>query len=136
MVSDEERPETRSVAVTRGVRIEVQSEYVEGHSLPPHRYVFAYTVAIENHSSEVVQLRARHWTVTHGDGHVEEVEGPGVVGKQPILAPGQRFNYQSGCLLRTPRGTMHGTYRMEIDGGETFEAEIAVFALEAPYSLN
>ncbi len=126
-----------SVAMTNGVRVEVSSQYVEAQSLPPHRYVFAYQVTIQNDSERAVQLQTRHWVITHGDGEVEEVRGPGVVGQQPLLQPGQRFRYQSGAILRTPRGQMEGAYQLVVaDTQEPFDAVIAPFALEAPYSLN
>jgi ApaG protein len=122
--------------VTEGVRVHVTSQYLPSHSSPVEgRYAFAYTVEIANQSARVVQLRSRHWVVSHGDGHVENVRGPGVVGEQPVLAPGESFRYTSGCIIRTPRGTMHGTYSM-VSKNETFDAAIAPFALEMPHSLN
>jgi len=127
----------QSEAITKGVRVTVESHYIPEQSHPmTQRYVFAYTVRIANEGELVVQLRTRHWVVTHGDGHVEEVRGPGVVGEQPRLPPGHGFQYTSGCVLRTPRGTMHGTYQMEVEKGDDFDVEIAEFALEMPYSLN
>jgi len=130
-------PKTQSEAVTDGVRITVESEYMPQHSAPAaQRYVFAYHVRIQNTGSRLVQLISRHWVVTHGDGHVEEVEGPGVVGEQPRLGPGDGFRYSSGCVLRTPRGSMHGTYQMVPTQGDPFDASIAPFVLEVPYSLN
>jgi ApaG protein len=131
------RPRTTSTATTRGVRVEVRSQHLPQQSAPTQqRYVFAYTIRITNTSEETVQLISRHWIITHGDGAVEEVRGPGVVGHQPVLPPGRSFEYTSGCVLRTPRGTMHGTYQMAVQGGEGFDAIIAEFALETPYSLN
>jgi ApaG protein len=131
------RPQTVSKATTRGVRVEVQSQHLPRQSAPSvQRYVFAYTIRITNTSENIVQLVSRHWTITHGDGAVEEVRGPGVVGQQPVLRPGQAFEYTSGCVLRTPRGTMHGTYQMVVEGGTAFDANIAPFSLETPYSLN
>lgn len=128
--------ETSSTAVTHGVRVTVRSQYVEAQSYPSaNRYVFAYTVLIKNESKRVVRLETRHWIVTHGDGRVEEVRGAGVIGEQPTLEPGQGFQYTSGCLLRTPRGTMRGTYGM-VANGEPFDVEVATFALEVPFSLN
>jgi ApaG protein len=97
--------------------------------------VFAYTVRIANEGSEAAHLRSRHWVIKHGSGKVEEVRGPGVVGQQPHLEPGQHFEYTSGCVLETPRGTMHGSYRMQARGGD-FDAEVASFELAMPYSLN
>jgi len=130
-------PSTDSETVTNGLRVTVTSEYLPEESTPSiQRYVFIYTVRIANEGTEVVQLRTRHWVITHGDGAVEEVRGPGVVGEEPRLPPGHGFQYTSGCVLRTPRGTMHGSYQMETEGGAMFDAEIASFALEMPYSLN
>lgn len=128
---------TTSTAVTRGIRVHVESQYVPQHSTPSaKRYAFAYKVRITNESGDTVQLRTRHWVITHGDGTVEEVRGAGVVGEQPQLRPGQTFEYTSGCMLPTPRGTMHGSYRFVTESGDDFDAEIARFALELPYSLN
>ena len=122
-----------SQAVTRGVKVSVESKYVAEESSPAQdHYVYSYTVTIANEGSEVVQLRTRHWIITDGRGHVEEVRGPGVVGEQPVLKPGQQFKYTSGCVLKTPRGTMHGTYQMYRVDGSMFDAEIAPFLLIAP----
>jgi ApaG protein len=126
-----------SSAITKGIRITVKTHYVAEQSAPrAKRYVFAYTVRISNESSETAQLRTRHWVITDGDGRVDEVRGEGVVGAQPTLKPGQHYEYTSGCVLRTPRGTMHGTYQMHRDDGHTFDATIAPFALALPHTLN
>jgi ApaG protein len=126
-----------SEAVTQGIRVVVSSAYVPEQSTPrEHRYVFAYTIRISNEGTAPAQLVSRHWIITHGTGHVEEVKGPGVVGAQPKLAPGQAFEYTSGCVLTTPHGTMHGTYEMKRDDGSTFQATIAPFSLSMPYTLN
>lgn len=127
-----------STAITNGIRVSVTSVYVPAQSLPSEkRYVFAYTVRISNEGTEVVQLRSRHWVIKDGTGKVEEVRGPGVVGKQPVLRPGEQFEYTSGCALETPRGSMHGSYRMQRqEGATTFDAEIAPFTLSMPHSLN
>lgn len=126
-----------STAVTRGIRVVVKSEYVSERSSPAAKqFVFKYTVKITNEGTETAQLRSRHWVITDGDGKVQEVRGDGVVGAQPVLKPGQHFEYTSGCVLPTPRGTMKGTYQMVRDNGETFDADIAPFALALPYSLN
>ncbi len=95
---------------------------------------FLYTVAIKNEGKETVQLVSRHWIITDGMGKVEEVHGPGVVGKQPTLAPGQSFEYTSGCPLTTPFGSMHGTYQMINEAAEKFDIEIAPFTLSEPYT--
>ena len=128
---------TKSHAETRGVRVLVESRFLEEQSLPAaERFAFAYRVRIENVGSEVVQLRTRHWVITDSYKHVEEVRGPGVIGEQPTLRPGQAFEYTSGAILRTQRGSMKGSYQMVTEGGDHFDATIAEFALERPYSLN
>jgi len=126
-----------SAAVTDGIRVEVKAVYVAEQSAPrAHRYVFAYTVSIRNEGAVRAQLQSRHWIITDGDGKVEEVKGPGVVGQKPSLAPGEQFEYTSGCILQTPRGEMRGTYQMYRPDGSSFEATIAPFALALPHSLN
>lgn len=126
-----------SEALTRGIRVSVQTQYVPEQSAPREkRYVFAYTIRIANESGERVQLRSRHWIITDGEGKIEEVKGPGVVGVQPTLPPGQGFEYTSGCVLATPRGEMRGTYQMQAENGATFDAEIAPFTLVLPHTLN
>lgn len=128
---------TRSSVVTHGIRVTVQSQYIpEQSDSASQRYVFAYTVRIENEGKETLHLRTRHWIITHADGHVEEVRGPGVVGEEPVLEPGHGFQYTSGCVLRTPRGTMRGSYQMERTDGSSRDVTIEEFALEMPYSLN
>jgi ApaG protein len=126
-----------SVAITNGVKVTVSTVYVPSQSAPSSkRYVFAYTIRIANEGIRTVQLKNRHWVITHGSGKVEEVRGPGVVGQQPILEPGEHFEYTSGCVLETPRGTMHGSYEMHEAGGEIFEAEVSTFTLSMPHTLN
>ena len=126
-----------SNAITQGIRVSVRSSYIADQSSPrEHRYVFAYSIRIANEGTKPAQLLSRHWVITHGTGHVEEVRGPGVVGAQPRLDPGQAFEYTSGCVLSTPHGTMHGTYEMKRDDGTTFDATIAPFSLSMPYALN
>ncbi len=128
---------TTSSAVTRGVKITVQSRYLPEQSQPrANRYVFAYKIRIENGGAETVRLRSRHWFITEESGTVREVEGEGVVGQTPTLVVGQAFEYASGAALSTPRGTMHGSFRLYRGDGSWFDAEIAPFALELPYSLN
>jgi ApaG protein len=132
-----ERAAEASIAVTEGIRVSVKSEYLADQSVPASkRYVFAYTVRIENEGSEPAQLRTRHWIITDGAGKVEEVRGPGVVGQTPYLRPGERFEYTSGCVLQTPRGDMRGTYQMHRPDGREFDAIIARFVLALPHSLN
>lgn len=126
-----------SNATTEGIRVTVRSYYVPEQSAPrAKRYVFAYTVRITNEGTLTAQLRTRHWIITDADGNVDEVRGDGVVGAQPTLRPGQHFEYTSGCVLRTPRGTMHGTYRMHREDGHVFDATIAPFDLVLPMTLN
>ena len=131
------RPVPNSQAITRGLEVNVEARYVPERSSPrEHAWFFAYTVTLRNVGTETVQLISRHWIITDADGHVEEVRGPGVVGAQPVLKPGERFEYTSACPLRTAFGTMHGTYRMVTEDGEQFDAEIAAFSLSTPYALN
>ncbi len=127
---------TGSSAITRGIRVEVESAFVPDRSDPGKRWFFAYTIRITNEGAQTVQLISRHWIITDGDGDVEEVRGPGVVGKQPILASGESFEYTSACPLATNFGTMHGTYQMVTEDGESFDVEIAPFALAEPYAIN
>jgi ApaG protein len=126
-----------SEAVTRGVKVEVASRYLPEKSEPMSRkWFFAYDIKISNHGDEVVQLLTRHWIITDANGRVEEVKGPGVVGNQPVLSPGESFEYTSFCPLTTPFGTMEGSYQMVTKGGATFDAEIAQFALSEPMPVN
>jgi ApaG protein len=126
-----------STALTQGIKVSVSSQYVPQQSSPQgKRYVFAYTVKITNEGSSPAQLRSRHWIITDGNGKVEEVRGPGVVGQQPTLQPGEQFEYTSGCVLETPRGSMRGSYQMSRQDGAGFDATIAPFELALPYSLN
>lgn len=122
---------------TRGVRIIVQPRYLPEQSDPGEdRYLFAYHVVIRNEGEEPVQLISRHWVITNGEGRVEEVRGPGVVGYQPRLDLGQAFEYTSGCPLDTPVGTMHGSFLMAPGDGDNFDAQIDPFRLAVPGSLN
>ena len=121
---------TRSESVTRGVRVSVTARYSPEYSDQSRRkWFFLYTIRITNEGSRTVQLLNRHWIITDANGEVEEVRGPGVVGQQPVLKQGESFEYTSGCPLETAFGSMQGTYEMLIDGGETFNANIAGFAL-------
>ena len=122
-----------STAVTEGVRVSVSSLYLPHQSAPDEgRFAFAYTVLIRNEGEEQAQLRTRHWVITDGRGKIEEVRGEGVIGEQPILGPGQEFHYTSGCVLATPRGTMHGSFQMHREDGTTFDAVISPFVLAQP----
>ena len=126
-----------SEAVTRGIRIAVRSRYVPERSRPMmNEFFFAYTIRISNEGRERVQLMSRAWLIEDAEGHVEEVRGPGVVGEQPVLAPGEAFEYTSACPLGTPFGSMRGSYQMVTEGGERFDAEIARFHLAEPYSIH
>lgn len=128
---------TTSEATTNGVTVTVQSRYVPEQSDPERGgWLFAYRVRITNEGSETVQLISRHWIITDANGNVEEVRGPGVVGAQPLLRPGESFEYTSACPLRSSFGTMHGTYQMLTEGGEYFDAQIAAFSLSTPYAVN
>jgi ApaG protein len=122
---------------TRGIRIEVQSKYLAERSSPrDEQYLFAYQVRISNVGTETAKLVSREWVITSAEGDVEHVKGPGVVGEQPVLAPGGSFEYTSYCPLKTAVGSMHGTYQMVTGDGKTFDARIAPFTLAVPNSLN
>ena len=126
-----------SNTLTRGIRIIVQPRYVAEQSEPEAgQYLFAYHITIRNEGTQTAQLVTRHWVITSGEGKVNEVRGPGVVGYQPLLKPGEEFQYTSGCPLNTPVGTMHGSFQMVTDGGEPFDAMIAPFRLAVPSALN
>jgi len=126
-----------STAITEGIRVSVRCAYIADQSLPQaQRYVFAYTVRISNEGTDPAHLRTRHWIITDATGKVEEVRGPGVVGQQPYLRPGEHFEYTSGCVLQVPRGEMRGSYQMYRPDGRGFDAVIAPFLLALPHSLN
>jgi ApaG protein len=126
-----------SEAVTNNVRVEVESQYAPDQSQPfQSHWFFYYTVRISNEGDDTVQLLSRHWIITDCTGHTEEVRGPGVVGEQPVLAPGESFQYTSGCPLKTSTGVMRGTYQMVTADGEHFDVEIAPFALHEPYTIH
>jgi len=126
-----------STATTRGIRIEVRSTYLSDRSSPrDSSYLFAYNVRISNVGSETAQLISREWIITTAEGEVERVKGPGVVGEQPVLAPGASFEYTSYCPLKTSVGSMQGTYQMVTADGDKFDAQIAPFTLAVPNALN
>jgi ApaG protein len=126
-----------STALTDGIRVTVRSEFRPDRSAPAqNRYLFTYTVRIANQGPRSAKLVARHWIITDANGGREEVEGEGVVGHQPHLESGQQFEYTSFCVLKTPLGSMRGTYHMVRDDGRAFRAEIAPFSLVVPGSLN
>jgi ApaG protein len=126
-----------SEAVTNNIRVEVLSRYSPENSQPlQSAWIFQYTVRITNQGAETVQLISRHWIITDALDHINEVKGPGVIGEQPVLAPGESFKYSSWCPLKTPTGTMHGTYQMARPDGTQFDIEIAPFGLKAPYTVH
>ncbi len=119
------------------VRIRAVSQYVPAQSSPKEgKFFFAYRITIENHGPAPVRLLARHWVITDARQHVEEVQGEGVVGEQPLIAAGKSYSYTSFCPLRTEFGTMHGSYLMQREGGATFEAEIPPFILSNDETVN
>lgn len=119
------------------IRVEVTTSYLESQSDPGEgRYAFAYTVTIANEGRVAAKLLSRHWLITDSNGKTQEVRGPGVVGEQPHLQPGQRFRYSSGAMIESPVGTMHGSYQMQADDGVLFEAPIAAFRLAVPGILH
>jgi ApaG protein len=121
------------LAVTRGIAVRVEPAYLEAQSSPgSSQYVWAYRVTIENQGRETVQLLSRHWMITNSRGDLNEVKGPGVVGEQPVLQPGESYQYSSGAPLNTPWGMMGGSYLMESESGERFDIEIPTFSLDSP----
>ena len=120
--------------ITRNIRIAVEPKFLEEQSEPEEgRFLWAYRVTIENQSDIAVQLLSRYWRITDGRGRVREVRGDGVIGEQPVIAPGRAYEYTSGAPLETPSGFMTGTYHMRASTGESFEVGIPMFALESPY---
>lgn len=122
---------------TRGILISVEPDFLEEESEPGEdHYVWAYTVRIDNRSNEIVRLRRRQWQITDGKGHTVTVAGDGVIGEQPVLHPGDAFEYTSGCPLTTPSGLMVGVYGMETETGEEFDANIPPFSLDSPHDWH
>jgi ApaG protein len=122
-------------AMTHDIVVSVLPMYLADQSDPDsERYVWAYRIRIENHGETTVQLISRHWIITDARGRREEVKGPGVVGEQPVLEPGEGFEYTSGCPLPTPSGFMVGTYQMATSDGGAFDIEIPAFSLDSPHS--
>jgi ApaG protein len=120
-------------AETRSIAVQVTPKYIADRSSPEKGYYFwAYTIEIENRSRETVQLKTRHWRITDANGKTQEVRGAGVVGEEPVLAPGESFEYTSGVPLPTPSGFMVGTYGMVSDAGENFDIDVPAFSLDAP----
>ena len=121
-------------AITRAIRITVNPMFLDEQSAPEDNYfVWAYKVKIENQGGETVTLKTRHWQITDSLGRLQEVKGPGVVGEQPCLKPGDSFEYTSGTPLTTPSGIMVGTYQMLSDRGEMFDVQIPAFSLDSPH---
>lgn len=121
-------------ATTRDIKVTVKPVFLDDQSSPSeNHYVWAYHVRIENLGAATVQLRARHWKITDALGRLQEVKGAGVVGEQPILRPGQSFEYTSGTPLGTPSGIMAGTYLMETPDGDRFDIEVPAFSLDSPH---
>ena len=128
---------TASATTTRGICIEVRSAFLSERSSPRDgSYLFQYDVRISNVGSETAQLISREWIITNADGEVERVKGPGVIGEQPVLAPGSSFEYTSYCPLKTAVGSMQGSYQMVTANGDRFDAAIAPFTLAVPNALN
>ena len=124
-------------ATTHNITVRVQPQFLAEQSDPvSDQYVWLYTINIENGGTEAVQLLNRHWIITNAVGHVEEVQGPGVIGEQPVLQPGDSFQYTSGCPLRTPSGMMVGTYEMVGPGDERFDIDIPAFSLDSPHQAR
>lgn len=124
-------------ATTQDIRVTVQPVFLEEQSAPAEgRYVWAYHVTIENRGGETVQLLNRVWRITDAGGQVKEVQGPGVVGEQPVLSPGERFEYTSGTPLPTPSGIMVGSYEMQRANGSLFDVAIPAFSLDSPYETK
>lgn len=120
--------------ITRGIRVQVKTDFLEDQSSPEdYHYVWAYTVCIENDGAEAIQVRNRYWRITDSLGRTHEVRGAGVVGEQPVLEPGDRFEYTSGAPLTTPSGVMVGAYQVEAASGELFQVEIPAFSLDSPH---
>ncbi len=123
--------------ITNGIRVSVESHLSPQHSNPSRSvWFFVYEIEIENQGEDTVQLLTRYWKITDAHGEVEEVRGPGVVGEQPTLGPGQRFRYNSGCPLPTPFGSMEGSYHMKAARGEDFDVAIPPFALRDPSKMQ
>lgn len=123
--------------INHTIEVDVKTEYLASESDPTgNRYVFAYTITIHNRGAQPARLLSRHWKITNADGAVQEVKGPGVVGEQPYLRPGEAFRYTSGTQLSTAVGSMQGSYQMVADDGTHFDAEIKPFVLAAPRTLH
>lgn len=125
------------MAISRDIQVQIATQYMEEQSLPfQQRFVFSYTITIRNFSNEAVQLMARYWHIIDGNGTENTVQGEGVVGLQPVIAPGQVFQYTSGSVLETSFGTMQGHYLMQLANGDSFHVTIPVFRLNATDQLH
>ncbi len=123
--------------MSQNINVDVDTLYIESESSPANsKYVFAYTITITNTGTVAARLLTRHWVITDANGYVEEVRGDGVVGEQPHLKPGEGFQYTSGAVLKTPVGTMSGSYQLVTDDGGNFEADIPEFILSSPRTLH
>jgi ApaG protein len=121
-------------AVTRGIQVTVKPQFLaDRSSAEDDRFFWAYTIEIANLGTVTVQLKTRHWRITDGRGQMQEVRGPGVVGEQPVLKPGEKFEYTSGVPLSTPTGLMSGTYQMVAEDGERFDVQVPAFSLDSPH---
>lgn len=126
-----------SETTTYNIDVQVNSTYLAGQSdALTNRYVFSYTVRLRNTGTVPAKLLTRHWIITDANGEVEEVHGPGVIGEHPHLAPGEEYQYSSGVILKTPLGSMQGSYQMLADDGHAFDAPIAIFTLAVPQVLH
>lgn len=126
-----------AISKTYQITVTAAPQYVPDQSDPDaERYVFAYTITLENTGTVAAQLISRHWLITDGNSNVQEVRGLGVIGEQPLLRPGEKYEYTSGCQLDTPVGVMRGTYQMMAEDGTAFEAEIPAFTLSIPRVLH
>jgi ApaG protein len=137
-IGGEEDRQTRNSAgysqTTRGLTVTVEPTFLAEQSSPAeNQFVWAYRVRIENHGQQTVQLLRRHWRITDALGRLHEVKGPGVIGEQPVLRPGDSYEYTSGTPLTTPSGIMSGSYQMENDEGEHFDIVIPAFSLDSPH---
>lgn len=126
-----------AISKTYQITVTAAPQYVPDQSDPDaERYVFAYTITLENTGTVTAQLISRHWLITDGNSNMQEVRGLGVIGEQPLLRPGEKYEYTSGCQLDTPVGVMRGTYQMMAEDGTAFEAEIPAFTLSIPRVLH
>lgn len=119
------------------IAVRVETAFLDDQSKPTdNRYVFSYTITIENRGTIAARLLTRHWVITDGNGQIREIRGDGVVGEQPLLDPGKDYEYTSGAVLETSVGTMHGSYQMLADDGTRFDADIPEFVLSIPRTLH